>query len=316
MILYRWQGAARNFGDELNRLLWPRLLPHFFDANPEVQFLGIGSILDARHSPSQLKLVAGSGYGGYERPSRLDNSWLIHWVRGPHTAALYGLPPNLALGDPATLVPFVVLPRAAAPGRVGFMPHFESAAHGCWQEATAAAGLRIIDPRGDPSAIVAEIAGCELIVSEALHGVIVADALRTPWIAVRPLAPIHRAKWQDWAAALSLEIRFHPLPASSLLEQAHASLLIRNHTGRKLLIEHADRLRPLWAKRFVSRATSALLRLKSQAPQLSSEQALDRSQTRMLERLEAVRSSAYSGAFQPAGGNPGGGIRVQACATS
>jgi succinoglycan biosynthesis protein ExoV len=47
MLLYRWQGKARNFGDELNLLIWPRLLPDFFDADPAEMFLGIGSILDA-----------------------------------------------------------------------------------------------------------------------------------------------------------------------------------------------------------------------------------------------------------------------------
>ncbi|MEA2737790.1 MAG: exopolysaccharide glucosyl ketal-pyruvate-transferase, partial [Acetobacteraceae bacterium] len=52
MILYRWRGACSNFGDELNTVLWPRLLPGLFDDNPAIRFLGIGSVLDQRH-PSQ-----------------------------------------------------------------------------------------------------------------------------------------------------------------------------------------------------------------------------------------------------------------------
>ena len=47
MQLFAWEGDARNFGDELNRLLWPRLLPDFFDDDPAELFLGIGSVLDA-----------------------------------------------------------------------------------------------------------------------------------------------------------------------------------------------------------------------------------------------------------------------------
>src|SRR4051794_27351044 len=160
MILYRWQGGDRNFGDELNTLLWPRLLPGFFDADTSTRFLGIGSILDARHSVHGLKLVAGSGYGGYERLPILDRSWIIHWVRGPRTASILGLPSAMGLGDPAVLLPFAGLQADPVPTEVGFMPHFESAARGSWEASAAAAQVTLIDPRGDPLAIVHAIARC------------------------------------------------------------------------------------------------------------------------------------------------------------
>jgi hypothetical protein len=57
MLLYHWRGEARNFGDELNLLLWPRLLPGMMDDDPAELFLGIGSVLDARHARDALKLV-------------------------------------------------------------------------------------------------------------------------------------------------------------------------------------------------------------------------------------------------------------------
>jgi hypothetical protein len=86
LLLYRWRGEARNFGDELNTLLWPRLLPDLLDDNPDALLLGIGSVLDARHDNAVTKVVAGAGYGGYAQPATLDASWVIHWVRGPRTA--------------------------------------------------------------------------------------------------------------------------------------------------------------------------------------------------------------------------------------
>src|SRR4051812_10412633 len=96
--LYRWHGAAvHNFGDELNTLLWPRLLPDFFDDDPAEVFLGIGSVLDARHDPMAVKHVAGAGYGGYQALPKLDANWVIHWVRGPRTAHWLGLPPACGL---------------------------------------------------------------------------------------------------------------------------------------------------------------------------------------------------------------------------
>ena len=61
MLLYHWRGEERNFGDELNLLLWPRLLPGMMDNDPAELFLGIGSVLDARHARDTVKLVARPG---------------------------------------------------------------------------------------------------------------------------------------------------------------------------------------------------------------------------------------------------------------
>ncbi len=136
MQLYSWRGAVTNFGDELNLLLWPALLPDFFDRDPAGIVLGIGSVLDCRHVRTVKKVVLGAGYGGYRKPPLLDGSWIIHWVRGPHTAAILGLPAGLGLGDPAMLLPCVPglfkATTAIAP-QIGFMPHFESLARGAWR---------------------------------------------------------------------------------------------------------------------------------------------------------------------------------------
>jgi len=51
--------ATRNFGDELNSLIWPRLLPISLIRMRDA-VLGIGSILDGRHDPRHQ---AGRGLG-------------------------------------------------------------------------------------------------------------------------------------------------------------------------------------------------------------------------------------------------------------
>ena len=289
MILYHWRGVVRNFGDELNTVLWPALLPDFFDDDPAERFLGIGSVLDRRHDGGGLKLVAGSGYGGYQGPPALDPQWDIRWVRGRRTARVLGLPDDLGLGDPASLLPLCGFAPANRPRRIGFMPHFESAMDGAWDSAASATGITLIDPRGDPLAVTAAIAGCHVLLSEAMHGVIVADSLGVPWIAIEPLAPIHRPKWLDWADTLNLTIRFQRLAPSSLLERARLSGVSAFHAGRGLLDRHGGRLRRVAPDWFRDRAARSLRLAAMAEPQLSCRFALDRCQSRMLEHLRVLR---------------------------
>jgi succinoglycan biosynthesis protein ExoV len=279
MRLYVWRGLERNFGDELNTLLWPRLAPGLLDADEAELFLGIGSVLDARHPAGSRKVVAGAGYGGYEPPASLDGSWVVYWVRGPRTARLLGLPSSLGLGDPASLLPIVCpIESVPMPGRIGFMPHFESLARGAWPEVCEAAGVTLIDPRGAPETILAAMATCRLLMSEALHGVIVADALRVPWVALTPIVPVHRAKWLDWADSLGLMVRFAPLAPSSSRERSAAAgaWAWTRRVGRDAALK--------------DRAVSALRRAAAASPQLSDPAALDRARARMLSRLHMLRS--------------------------
>lgn len=305
MIMYRWQGVSSNFGDELNTVLWPRLLPGFFDQDTRVRFMGIGSILDRRHPPDTVKIVAGSGYGGYEPTPNLDENWVIHWVRGPRTAATLGLPAALALGDPAILVPATLGLPSEHGADIGFMPHFESAARGAWQQAAALAGLRLIDPREPPLAVLAAIGRCKLLLSEALHGVIVADALRVPWVAIQPLAPIHQAKWLDWAETMGLRHRFHSLPPSSLCEWAGALPLGSWRSGRPWLDRQDRRLKNMFSEHFVVRAEKALRRAVDADPQLSDARTLDRRQSQMLDAVRALRSRPFRGRSRHMAHSPG-----------
>jgi succinoglycan biosynthesis protein ExoV len=311
MRLYVWRGAVRNFGDELNHLLWPYLLPGLLDDDPldpgpcddrpsddggSDLFLGIGSVLDARHPAERRKIVAGAGFGGYERPASLDGSWEIYWVRGPRTARQLGLPKSFGLGDPASLLPLVhpihAPIQAHGIGSIGFMPHFESLARGAWPAAATAVGITLIDPRGPPHEILGQIAGCRMLLSEALHGVIVADAMRIPWVALTPLVATHRAKWLDWADSLSLTIRFQALPASSPRERAETAFTPHRRITRAG-VASASALAERFDRRsiYLDRATAALRQAAGAPAQLSNSRTLCDVQDRMLNRLHTLRAA-------------------------
>lgn len=305
MILYHWRGEATNFGDELNTLLWPALLPGFFDSDTDVRFLGIGSVLDSRHPAGTIKLVAGSGYGGYEAKPRLDRSWVIHWVRGPRTASQLSLPAGLALGDPALLLPSVLNLPPAQGRDIGFVPHFETAARGLWHLAAPRAGIRLIDPREPPLRVLAAMAACRLILSEALHGVIVADALRIPWIPIRPFAPVHRAKWADWLSVMQLRPRFVTLPASCFGELAAASPFLGSGRVRHWLTRRSGEPVP---DRALDPPAAALRQAANAAPQISCDAVLERSRARMLERVHDIQKAPFEppayGRIRPARQRP------------
>jgi succinoglycan biosynthesis protein ExoV len=292
MKLCFWRGASPNFGDELNLWLWPRLLPGFFDDRDDVLFIGIGSILHGDYAAAAEKLVFGSGYYGvpFVPPPQLDERWKVYFVRGPRTAEALGIDRGFGLGDAASLVSRVpdaeLLPRGSA--GPAFMPHWESSIDGPWQEVSKRAGLRFIDPRWPVERILAEISSSSLLVTEAMHGAIVADALRVPWV---PFAPIgmHQFKWYDWTESLGVDLRFARSAPATWIEA-----LLRRFNGSPKMqarIRFYGRKRKLaWLNPFFRRgAVTALERARAMPAHLSSDAALLQATDAMLERLERVR---------------------------
>jgi len=269
--LFVSRGAAPNFGDELNEYLLPRIFgERFFDEDPSTRFVGIGSVLYDRHPQEVRKIVFSSGYGGYGNPAVLDESWEVTCVRGPRTARAVGLDPSYAAGDGAILLNLF---RDRAPlkrFKYSFIPHFESLMIGSWPEVAARAGVHLIDPRSPVKSVLADIEASEVIITEAMHGAIVADALRVPWIALRPVQDSHRNKWYDWAEALDIELRPTSLSPSSAAEALQV-LLNRHPSGRI-----ATPLLRLIDAPFKAIAAQSLRRALCVEPCLSSNKAIDR----------------------------------------
>lgn len=244
--LYYFRSAKSNFGDELNPWMWPRLLPGLLDDCNDELFLGIGTILNNSVPRVPRKIVFGSGYGYGEPPKIEPGKWRIHCVRGPLTANALGLPAALAICDPAILLRRMHWPPVDKTYPVSFIPHWESIDRGHWQLACAEAGIHLIDPTSPVEQVVAELRASDLVIAEAMHGAIAADALRIPWIPVQPQLRMHSPKWQDWCASVEVVYQPQMLRPSGYVESFSAGYRrLRQQLGRSArsltnLLRHRD----------------------------------------------------------------------------
>jgi len=216
--LYWWRKLP-NFGDAINRRIVAQTAGRRVEwARAEsADILAIGSVLafpgtiQRLHGPMEdHPLIWGSGMladpGDAFAGVRVGPRCLA--VRGPLTAAqLPGF--DGVLGDAGLLCPHI-LPFEGVREGVAYVPH-----HGQWKnpeklEALRAGGLRIIDVReADPWRVVAQIAGCELVLSASLHGLVVADAYGVPsiWVAANAwMAREGAFKFQDYFASIGRKV--------------------------------------------------------------------------------------------------------------
>lgn len=223
VIYYR--SPDGNFGDDLNAVLWKEILrPACFEADDAV-LLGIGSIfredyLSAAATDRKRVFVLGSGAGTGPLPNRWPNAnWSVLGVRGPLTARVIGRP-AAAITDSAALLAAApqLIPMRRKRDDIVFMPHYNSVEHSRWPDICRRLGMTFVDARGPVDRTLDRIARAKLVLTEAMHGAIVADTLRVPWIPVLCSPAILPFKWVDWTRSLDLEFRPLALPPSSAWE--------------------------------------------------------------------------------------------------
>jgi len=208
-----------NFGDDLNNIMWDDLLPQgFLDENQDELFIGIGSIISDEYPKEAIKHVIGSGVGGYAPPPTSHENWDFVWVRGPRTAKILGLDASKAICDAAVLLRFRQMKQPLAKTGPAFMPHFRSLDRGHWQRVCELANIMFLDPTRDAETLLAQMSSASVVISEAMHGCIVADTLRIPWIGVLPIHAKHAGKWYDWSDSLGMTLQPAPISPSSALE--------------------------------------------------------------------------------------------------
>jgi succinoglycan biosynthesis protein ExoV len=313
MKIFQYRGAHPNFGDELNGWLWPKLLPDFFDENPETIFVGIGSTIGDAAQYSGKKVVFGAGFVPHyhEHPNVAASDWQVYFVRGPRTAMRLGLEPEAAITDAGILVRELVDFKHRTPEHIAFMPHWQSLGHGNWEAACKKAGITLIDPRRPVEEVLDLLLRSKLVIAEAMHGAIVADALRVPWVPVMPLNPAHREKWYDWAESMTIVLSPQKLFPSSLEEMTLAALRAE-YSGAQLdsqvagqgkslfsrakrLVAASPLLRPLANACFSRLAAVRLRKLAKVQGSLSSDAAIESAIQRMHEKIAQLQKDYVRG---------------------
>lgn len=307
---FHWESTHGNFGDDLNLWLWDFLLPGLRDVHNETLLVGVGTVLNTEILPDKgHKLVIGSGFGYGSLPDMRDTSqWDVRSVRGPLTAQKAGLPTEMGIVDPAVLV--TEMPEFQAISKNGkrtFIPHWESAAAGLWPEICKTVGLSYLDPRGEAKAVIREIAASELIVAESMHGAILADAFRVPWIAVSSSRSINSFKWNDWALSLGVTYQPKHIPVSTRAEaiakgakfwgvgfernKEAAAELEKQRYGENVMLADPEQttLRVMAKQALAVPSALALWQASKAKPQLSKDSALAACKERLLNVIEGVR---------------------------
>lgn len=214
--LFYW--AEPNFGDQLSHAVvaWISGRKVVQVRPKQAELFAIGSLMHvlAKHfaepAPRRPRpILWGTGVlNPFFRRAFLDNLD-IRILRGPVGAAIARVPMK-AFGDPGLFAPDALGPGPGRGDRIVVLPHHSQADDPAFAAMAARdPRLRLVDPRGTPEAVCAEIAGAAHVFSASLHGLVVADAYGVPSTWVDP-GTQGRMKYHDYAASIGRHL-LHPV---------------------------------------------------------------------------------------------------------
>ncbi len=292
---------GNNFGDCLNPYIFNKLLPGFFDNDSKIEFLGIGSILGLKRPSDDTEkfIVFSSGYAdgakstyGYLPDNKMLKNYEFHCVRGPLTANLLNLPKKLAVCDGAILVSHVAdLSNKHIKHKYSFMPHVGTLNYYAkWEVFLRDIGINFINPKDNIESIIDEIYNSEILLSEAMHGAIVADALRVPWIPIRTKKTINRFKWLDYCK--SLDIHYEPTNVPTLMDDNFLRIVIKNRLPHRYgyFTYGLPKIYAAYQSLFIEKKVKKIFeQLKYKTPVLSKDKNLKIREEQLLNILKNIR---------------------------
>lgn len=197
-----------NFGDMLNPWLAPRLFGSALDEDDSRRLLFIGTVIERTAPPGCQEIIVGAG-AGYKRGHHSLDRREIFCVRGRYTCELLEIGEEFAAIDPAILCPRYRPAAKETSHPLGFMPHHrtEQSAGPYLRQACEQLGLVYLSPLDGVETLLDAISGCDRLITEALHGAIVAEAYDVPWSPVVFSSHFMRRKWQDFCDSIGRNLR-------------------------------------------------------------------------------------------------------------
>ncbi len=203
MKLYYYQAPAGNFGDDLNPWLWYKLRPDLFYDDDNTLFIGIGTLINHRLPKDKKKIIFGSGVGYGDTPA-IDNTYDIICVRGPLSASALNISKEKVVTDSAMLINSLNIELDKQPNKISFMTHCDNTINADWERICQLSGLQYIDIHESVDSILKKLSSTKLLITEAMHGAIIADALRIPWIPINLYNTVLSFKWTDWCETINI----------------------------------------------------------------------------------------------------------------
>lgn len=216
-----WQSKCGNFGDDLNSYLWPLIWGNdFVNKAEDIDFIGIGSVLGSDFLKNKIrqrsrKIVFGTGFRPSNNSFDLDLSWDIAFLRGPLSA--YSLnQKNNFISDAAYAYAltseYSIAKEEPKKYKYSLFPYFRSAENINWEKIAKRLGVHYISPLSENGveSTLLEIAQSNYIITEAMHGAILADVLRVPWHRFLFSSYIYEGpdvsdfKWNDWLFSINI----------------------------------------------------------------------------------------------------------------
>ena len=317
MNLFFCKVDGGNFGDDMNEWFWDELFPDYPDIAPDTTLFGIGSILWRKNFIGNDKVVvmgSGSGYGVI--PNELPRGTQIGFVRGPRTARLLNLEADMAITDPAIMVStFKRFQDLKTTNDVVFIPHVGTAKLPLnWERIASRSGIKYLSPANDSHDVIRGLAGANLVLAESLHGAIIADTFRVPWLPISISPTFNDHKWLDWADSLETEISFDDFLVGMKRTRQYVAQIKNALRRRKEMGSDQNRVRAMphgtqvgvtfseadknVARKWVSRLSPVietmlvrdLKRAKKMKGFLSSDTILKKRQSQILNRIDQVRN--------------------------